>query len=238
MFDLEANDEIIHQVEFHLARGEFAHALALLNQVTDYRFTALYHIAGERLHNLLVFDREQGSTTRLDPMPLGESYCDFVNRMRDAFLVQDSQQDSRVVDHPKRPVVHAYCGVPLLGMSGEVFGTLCHFDFNPVPENGATLQWLQATARLFDPRVLAESLARGIQPKVDALEAVARLLEDSLLDAAEARTAFEDYARPVRADASRLPEAVVAATNARIDAILQRMTHAFETRAAADRPTV
>lgn len=232
MYSLDANQEMLEQVQYHLAQGEFLQAMALLNQLSPYRFTALYRISGEQLHNLLVFDRATGSTSQLAPMPLKESYCDFVARMRDAFIVQDSHADARVSDHPKRPVVHAYCGVPLTGMSDQVFGTLCHFDFEPVPEEENARQWLDAVARMFDPRLLAESLARGIQPKMDALEAVSRLLEDSALDAAEASAAFEEYARPVRGEASRLPQDIVDATNARIDAILARMNGVFLARAA------
>ena len=235
MLSPELNTEVLDQVQFHLAQGDFDKALAVLNLMSDYRFTALYHIAGDRLNNLLVFDREAGRAARLEPTPLGDSYCEFVNHLRDAFIVEDSNADARVADHPKRPVVQAYCGVPLVGMAGQVFGTLCHFDYRPVEEDGTPLKWLRAAAHLFDPRRLSETRARGIAPRVDALDAMSRLLEGSLLDSAEACAAFEEYARPVRDHAQGLPDAVLADTNTRIDAILQRMTGAIEARAGVGR---
>ena len=46
--------------------------------------------------------------------------------------MEDADLDGRVVDHPKRPVVKAYCGVPIPRTDGSIFGTICHFDFDPV----------------------------------------------------------------------------------------------------------
>jgi hypothetical protein len=230
MYALDSNPELLEQLQFLLARGQFDKATELLNDMGSYRFTALYRIDGDSLKNLVVYDREKGGAQRWDSIPLGESYCDYVNRMRDAFIVEDSELDPRVEGHSKRPVVHAYCGVPLTGMSGEVMGTLCHFDFAPLPLDEGALQWLQAVARMFDPRLQAETLSRGVQPKMEALEAVSHLLAETSSDGDEARAAFEDYARPVRDSVSHLPADIVEATNRRIEDILQRMTQVLQAR--------
>jgi GAF domain-containing protein len=236
MYAIDANPELRDQLQFLLAQGKFDRATELLNDTAPYRFTALYRIAGGALQNLVVYDRAKGAAQRWDTIPLGESYCDYVNRARDAFIVEDSASDPRVEGHAKRAVVHAYCGVPLLGVSGELLGTVCHFDFDPVPLDQDALQWLQAVARMFDPRVHAETLARGMQPRIDALEAVSQLLAETASDGAEARAAFEDYARPVRDGVSGLPIDIVEATHHRIDGILQRMSHAVDARAAHSAP--
>jgi hypothetical protein len=38
----------------------------------------------------------------------------------------------RVAGHPKRLNVQCYYGIPLFGSTGEVLGTVCHFDNMPV----------------------------------------------------------------------------------------------------------
>lgn len=232
MYGIDSNPELLDQLQFLLAQGEFAKATELLNALGPYRFTALYRIAGETLNNLVVYDRAKGGAARWDSIALGESYCDYVSRMRDAFIVEDSALDPRVKGHAKRPVVHAYCGVPLTGASGEVFGTVCHFDFDPVPADEGALRWLQAVARMFDPRAQAEVLTRGVRPKMEALEAVSHFLAETAVDAGEAAEAFQDYARPVRESVARLPADMVEATHRRIEDILLRMTRAVEARAA------
>ena len=39
--------------------------------------------------------------------------------------------DDRVRNHPKRPSVKRYCGVPILDRDGKMFGSICHFDLEP-----------------------------------------------------------------------------------------------------------
>ena len=218
MYALDSNPELLEQLQFLLARGQFDKATELLNDTGPYRFTALYRIHGDTLRNLVVYDREKGVAQRWDSIPLGESYCDYVNRMRDAFIVKDAEWDPRLEGHSKRRVVHAYC------------------DFAPLPLDEGALQWLQAVARMFDPRVQAETLSRGVRPKMDALEAVSYLLAETSSDGDEARAAFEDYARPVRDSVSHLPPDIVEATNLRIEEILQRMTRAVLARGTQHAP--
>jgi GAF domain-containing protein len=37
-----------------------------------------------------------------------------------------------VQGHPKQKVVQSYCGISLIDENGELFGTLYHFDFQPI----------------------------------------------------------------------------------------------------------
>ncbi len=228
MFDLRENSETLEQIQFLIAEGRFKEAMETLNQIGPYRFTALFRIAGDDLHNLVIYDKQAQGAPLLHSMQLSDSYCVFVKNQKDAFIVSDSENDRRVVDHPKRPVVHSYCGVPIMGMSGQVFGTLCHFDYDPIDDDGSSLEWLKAVSELFNPTRSAEMLARGVQPKVDALEAVSMLLGETSISTDEAIAAFEEYARPVREQLSHLPKDFVDITNLRIEAILERLSRRNE----------
>lgn len=223
MHSVDDNRETLEQIQYLIAEGRFAQALELLNAISPYRFTALYRIDGEALHNLVIYDKQSRDQPRLSSMQLGDSYCHYVRESRDAFLVTDSDQDARVATHPKRPTVHAYCGVPILSGAGEVFGTICHFDYDPVDDDGSAAQWLSAVAEIFNPQATAQLLARNVQPRVDALHAMSRLLAETSDTLEEARSTFEEYARPVRAQLERLPQAVVDEMGAKIDGILAGM---------------
>lgn len=217
------NSEIYSQIQHLIGHGKIRDAVEYLNLSSPYRFTALFRITSDNLQNLVIYDREAPDQPPLDTIPLGDSYCVFVRDLKDAFIVSDSQSDARVVDHPKRPTVHAYCGVPLTSMSGEVCGTVCHFDFEPVSEDPAALAALEKFASLLDPSKTSEALERGITVKVNALEAMLSLFAETSENIAEATIAFEEFARPVRSSAMNLTEAAMRATNARIDSLLANL---------------
>lgn len=224
------HSEFVEQIHYLIGLGEFKQAVEFLNFTGGYRFTALYRISCDRLQNLVIYDREKRDQAVLDTMPLGDSYCVFVRDLKDAFIVSDAQADVRVEHHPKRPVVHAYCGYPLLDMAGEVCGTVCHFDFAPVPESPETLELLRTFASVFDPAITSEHLERGVALKVDALEAMLGLLVESCADIADATAAFEEFASPLRDGTVKLREPTRAATNARIDALLQTLPERYKAK--------
>ena len=224
------HSEFVEQIHYLIGLGKFRQAVVFLNFTSGYRFTALYRISCDKLQNLVIYDREKRDQAVLDTIPLGDSYCVFVRDLKDAFIVSDAGADARVEHHPKRPVVHAYCGYPLLDMAGEVCGTVCHFDFAPVPENSETLELLRTFASVFDPALTSDSLERGVGLKVDALEAMLGLLVESCGNIADARAAFEEFASPLRHGAIKLREPMRTATNARIDALLQSLPERYEAK--------
>lgn len=214
------HSELTAQIRHLVGHGRMREALEYLNLSSPYRFTALYRISDDRLHNLVLFDREAPDQPVLETMPLGDSYCVFVRDGKDAFIVGDAPDDARVDGHPKRPTIHAYCGVPLLGMGGDVCGTVCHFDFDAVPADTTSVAALETFASLLNPRTTSDLLERGLAVQVDALEAMLGPLADTCSDLDEATAAFEEFARPVRVDARALPAPARQATDARIDALL------------------
>ena len=225
MFEIHSNSEILEQIKLYVAEGRLQLAVETLNEISPYRFTALYHIDDQTLNNLLIYDKQIHGAPRLESIQLADSYCTFVKEQQDAFIVSNSEQDERVAGHPKRPIVHSYCGVPIRTINGEVFGTLCHFDYDPIDEDDQSLKWLEAVAELFDPGVSAEVFASGVKPKIEALDAIAKLLFDTYQNPSEAQSAFEHYARPVRDQAQKYPPHLIDEINRKIDQIFVSASH-------------
>jgi GAF domain-containing protein len=113
------------------ARQGVRSAVQFLNSLTPHRFTSLFRFDGANLRNVVFFDRENPHVESCEDIPVEASYCVFVRDLGKNFTIVDSQADPRVVDHPKRATVQCYCGVPILDGTGKMFGTICHFDFNP-----------------------------------------------------------------------------------------------------------
>ena len=79
---------------------------------------------------------------------LGDSFCQIV--LRDGFLLAEhSGRDPRLDGSPYQNVVVAYHGVPILGNSGELSGTLCHFDMVEQGITDTEFACMQQAARLF-----------------------------------------------------------------------------------------
>lgn len=129
-----------------LATGDVRAGVAFLNSLTEHRFTSLYRFDRHRLSNVVFYDRENPDITSTPELPVAASYCVFVRDTADAFCMADSFSDERVSGHSKQPEIRAYCGVPLLDERGRVFGTLCHFDFRPLPTSEENLALMESVA--------------------------------------------------------------------------------------------
>lgn len=200
---MERPGENSSQLRFLLTAGKVRDALVLLNTLSTYRFTALYRFDAADLHNLVLVDRENSSAPLMETIPVGQSYCEFVLASREAFVLEDSSLDHRVVDHPKRPMVRSYCGVPLRDAQGIVFGTLCHFDFEAtdVPQNALAL--MEEVASYLDPALAVDALAEGFDHRIDVLRGMLELIFVASTDRQSADDAFEEYAAPIR-DGARI----------------------------------
>lgn len=124
--------ETVRRIRKTLREEGIEPALRMLNRAGNHRFTALYRIEGGDLHNLYFVDRNDATVERRPSGPVLDSYCIYVQRRGQPFIVEESKSDERVSGHPMQNVVQSYCGVPLLDEQG-LFGTLCHFDYDPIP---------------------------------------------------------------------------------------------------------
>lgn len=220
------HDATIDQIRFLIGKGHVRSALELLNTLSPCRFTAIYRFDADQLQNLVLYDREQPDAPLMDTIPVEESYCTFVQRSRDAFLVDNALLDSRVAGHPKRPVVQSYFGFPLVGPDDSLFGTLCQFDFDVVDMPADILALMQELARQLDPRHAMAVFAADLDRRIESLA----LMTDLIVSASPGRTAaldaFEIYAGPLRSQAGALPAAQLAGFIQRLDAMAGRISAA------------
>jgi GAF domain-containing protein len=105
--------------------------LRYLNARTRHRFTGVYRFDPPMLRNLCLFDRENPTLRFGGDTPMRETYCSLVGAKVSPFATPDAAADGRLLDHPARLSVLAYCGVPLVDDQGSCFGSLCHFDVRP-----------------------------------------------------------------------------------------------------------
>jgi GAF domain-containing protein len=142
---------VLERVRALLDAGDVRGAVILLNSLTPHRFTSLFRFDGDMLRNVVFFDRENPSEEAVEDVPVAASYCVFVRDSAGTFTVPDAACDARVDGHPKQPVFRSYCGVPLVDSTGRMFGTICHFDFEPRAVDPKTVELLEAVAPYLPP---------------------------------------------------------------------------------------
>jgi GAF domain-containing protein len=137
----------------HVLRAQgLISALGLLNRRTRFRFTGLYRVAPPELHNISLYDRENpmlrvsGAVTTLC-----DTYCGIVQESGQPYRVKDALADASLQSHAARGSVQSYAGVPLRLPTGQVLGTLCHFDGRPRITPPGELRMLQAIAPMLLP---------------------------------------------------------------------------------------
>lgn len=142
----------IEAVSEAVASGGAAAALAYLNQGVPHRFSAVYRFSGPLLHNVLLHD----AAGRIRPefmavVPFSRSFCQYV--VRDAaFRTDNSLADPRLIGHALRGFVVSYHSVPLLDhRSGELWGTLSHFDMRSMTLANEEFELLQQAAAILSP---------------------------------------------------------------------------------------
>jgi hypothetical protein len=138
--------------QFRLAidSGGLYGALRYLNARTSYRYTAIYRLEGQMMRNINLYDRQGENPTKLAEVPLGDSFCKFVLE-DNGFNTINSGDDKRLVGHPHQGILNSYFGLPLSRKPGTIYGTLCHFDFEPMAISEDEIPLLEAvSAELMD----------------------------------------------------------------------------------------
>ena len=142
---METSDAL-RQMKLILKDKGVRELLIFLNRLTAHRFTALYRFNDETLENLYFFDRQHPEMLSTPEIPVLASYCVFVRNSGRTFATSDSLSDDRVSGHPKQQEVQSYCGVPLVNDDGVMFGTICHFDFQPIAITDDNVTLMEAVA--------------------------------------------------------------------------------------------
>lgn len=195
-------------------------ALGELNATTGYRFTAVYRFTAAGAANLAIFDRHSDTPESLLVVPEGASYCGIVRDTRNAFLVTRSLEDGRIVKHPAREAVQSYCGVPLIAGDGEVFGSLCHFDFEPRDGSDDATALMVEVSRYLAPESGLNELAETVALRITRLAQMTSAIREAALDQDQVRETFNMYAHPVRLQAEALTPVVRDAMELRLSALL------------------
>jgi len=105
-------------------------ALALLNDRTNYRFTALYRRNGELMHAVHAYDRTSEYRTWLLAVPLERSFCRFAMAQGE-FTTSHASADGRLAQRPYSGMVESYFGRVVRRPDGTPWGTFIHFDLEP-----------------------------------------------------------------------------------------------------------
>lgn len=112
-----------------LERVGVAPALSFLNSRTPFRFTGIYRFDGLDIVNLYLHDREGQTAQSETPSPVSDTYCVWVQETLSVVRMTNSALDPRARHHAKREQIRSYCGYPIKDANGNLFGTICHFDY-------------------------------------------------------------------------------------------------------------
>lgn len=110
-----------------LASRGIVPALALLNERTSYRFTAIYKLNGDVMRAAHAFDRDSEYRTWLKVVPLGRSFCQYAIEHGE-FVTSHASEDQRLTNRPYAGMVESYYGQLLTRRCGTPYGTFIHFD--------------------------------------------------------------------------------------------------------------
>ena len=147
-------------IEFRRAlQGGTLAGLRYLNARTPHRFTGIFKYEGETLVNLLLVDREHAHAAPWANFSVSDSFCSVIRETGQPFILGNASVDARVANHPARDKIISYCGVPLLAVSGELFASLCHFDYKPILFSALDIDFVMHAAPL-----LLESLLDELTP--------------------------------------------------------------------------
>ena len=140
--------QLLTDLENVLVTGGLQAGLKFLNERVPHRCTAVYRLDQSQLRLVAAVDKADDlSSLNLSEIPLADSFCQYV--MRDGgFVTTTSATDDRLDGHPYKGVMNSYVGLPLTKADGELFGTLCHFDFAEQTIDQAEYEFLQGVVTI------------------------------------------------------------------------------------------
>jgi hypothetical protein len=123
-------------------------ALALLNDRTAFRFTAIYKLVGSVLRAQYAYDRTCEYRTWLMVVPLDKSFCRHAIDSGE-FMTSGVSKDPRLTNQPYAGMVEAYYGQLLRRSDGTPYGTFIHFDLESRSIAADEIDFLRETVPLF-----------------------------------------------------------------------------------------
>jgi GAF domain-containing protein len=111
-----------------LARSGARQALAYVLMLSEYRYIGIFRFSNGGANAAIHYDRECPENLFATEVPDSATYCCYVRDQRGVFSTANALEDPRLIHHPAREAVLAYCGIPIFTPDGQLLGTLCHYD--------------------------------------------------------------------------------------------------------------
>ncbi|RZL86896.1 MAG: hypothetical protein EOP82_28415 [Variovorax sp.] len=143
-FDIPFEDQIL-AFRTRLTQRGLASALELLNDRTQFRYTAVHRVTNGTMRPVCVFDRLREDRAYLR----SAFFLEALGRLTAAngdFVSTDCGQDNRL--RPLGGLIVSYCGLALAPLNGSASGVLCHFDVERREVKPCELAFLRAVAPL------------------------------------------------------------------------------------------
>lgn len=139
-------------------------AIRFLNGLTKHRYTSVFIFDGPIGKHAYYYDRQNPDHDHAPDSLLHLSYCVYVKNTSALFNVPDSLQDERVHrDHSKRETIRSYCGMPLTDGLGNVIGSACHYDPEPMAIATADVELLEVFSKMIPKGMYLPVINAGTQ---------------------------------------------------------------------------
>lgn len=139
-------EQALTEVRKRLFEDGVRAAVIELNNLTGFRFTALYRFGENDISSVFFFDRLHPTVVTSPEIPLITAYCSEFKTHGRPFCTNNSLSTAQAGMPPAR--VQSFCGAPLIDRGGEMFGILCHFDFATRALDKSHIELMQSVAEL------------------------------------------------------------------------------------------
>lgn len=138
----------IQELEEILGNQGLSGALKFLNQRVTHRYTAIYRLDKNNFEIVLLIDKlDDAAQAPPSRIPFYQSFCEIA--LQDGgFITSNSAFDKRLDAKPLQGVITSYVGLPLMHSGGDLYGTLCHIDYDHQPISDDEFAFLQQAALL------------------------------------------------------------------------------------------
>ena len=140
----------LHDFEEILRRQGTYAALKFLNQRVSHRFSAIYRLDKNDLEFVELIDKQDDTATGPSSrVPFSQSFCEIAIREA-SFKTSNSALDKKLDGLPNQGVLLSYVGLPLMQHTGNLYGTLCHYDTTEQVISDDEFAFLQQAAALMN----------------------------------------------------------------------------------------
>lgn len=150
-------NELTHVLE----SGGLQAGLHFLNLRVPHRYSAIFELVdGVFLAREVVDKLHQPFPEAYRAGPFKDSFCP-ITVIENGFHTHDSANDSRLDGMENEGEVCSYVGLPLLRYADDLYGTLCHFDFETCVISDDEFDYLKRAAVLLPKYLLATRTVRS-----------------------------------------------------------------------------